>query len=313
MKVFLAHSSFDKNFVRAVKRDLNSFGFETWLDEDDILAGDSIISSIGLGIRESNYLCVVLSAQSVKSEWMNRELNSALTREIGERKTLVIPLLLEACERPTFLLDKKYANFSSSYEEGFDELLKALHFESDTVHPDQDLVLQRLALTRQASEFLRTGVTDLAETYIQRALSMAREDASLWRLLGRCLLNQGLPANALVAYQRANRLSPHSRWILYDYGTCALHYALYGQDDPLGLYPDPELGLETATRIAEGAFKEILDIREEDALAHYQLGCLYAFRRNLEQARAHTKRAVEIYPNYQLAKDLLNQLNAATT
>ena len=41
-------------------------------------------------------------------------------------KVAVIPVLLEPCDIPAILRDKKYADFSRDYEEGLSELSKTL-------------------------------------------------------------------------------------------------------------------------------------------------------------------------------------------
>lgn len=45
-KVFISHSSLDKPTVRRLARRLNDAGFETWLDEHELIVGDPLAARI---------------------------------------------------------------------------------------------------------------------------------------------------------------------------------------------------------------------------------------------------------------------------
>ena len=57
-----------------------------------------------------------------------RELEVAINREISTGEVVVLPLLYEKCDLPTFLVGKMYADFTSSasYDEGIEKLLRRL-------------------------------------------------------------------------------------------------------------------------------------------------------------------------------------------
>jgi hypothetical protein len=122
---FISHSSKDKPFIRQLTADLTKAGISVWLDEQKILVGDSISEKISQGLVESDYFLIALSDDSVKSAWVQRELNAALINEIEKRQVKILPIKLSDCEVPTLIKDKKYADFSTSYKTGLDELLKA--------------------------------------------------------------------------------------------------------------------------------------------------------------------------------------------
>jgi hypothetical protein len=118
-KVFISHTKSDKDFARHLAKDIQSLGFSVWLDEWEIRLGDSLIERIEEGIEESQWMIVILSPKSVKSEWVLRELHSGLTKEIGSKKVFVLPVLCKKVTLPNFLRDKFYADFTDSYEYGF--------------------------------------------------------------------------------------------------------------------------------------------------------------------------------------------------
>jgi hypothetical protein len=127
--IFLSHTSTDKPFVRDLKARLESHGVkEVWLDEAEIMLGDSLIKKIEEGLKKTKYIGVVLSLQSIKSPWVERELEVAINREISTGEVVVLPLLYEKCELPSFLVGKMYADFTSpaQFDEGVEKLLRRL-------------------------------------------------------------------------------------------------------------------------------------------------------------------------------------------
>ena len=72
--------------------------------------GDSLIDKIQSAITGSSAVLVILSRYSVASEWCKKELNSALVRELAERKVLLLPCVVDDCDIPLFLREKLYAD-----------------------------------------------------------------------------------------------------------------------------------------------------------------------------------------------------------
>lgn len=122
--IFLSHTSLDKPFVRKLAKDLIYHGAKVWIDEAEIKIGDSLIQKIEEGINQSDFLGAILSKASVKARWVQVELEMAITMQITTGKVKVLPILIEPCEIPGFLIGKLYADFSS--EEKYDESLEKL-------------------------------------------------------------------------------------------------------------------------------------------------------------------------------------------
>mgnify|MGYP005830856067 CR=1 FL=1 len=124
--VFLSHSSVDKPFIRQLASDLDAAGISVWLDEQRIQVGDSIPESITQGLASSDFFLIALSRHSIESEWVKKELSSAMLTEVRKRKVHVLPLKIDDIEIPLAVADKKYADFSGSYKSGLAELLAKL-------------------------------------------------------------------------------------------------------------------------------------------------------------------------------------------
>lgn len=123
---FISHSTRDKPFVRKLAADLVANGVKVWLDEQQILVGDSIPEKIAQGLAESDFFLIVVSANSVNSQWVKKELNNAIVQEIERRKVTVLPIKLDDVEMPGTIREKLYADFSRSYEDGLEKLLQSI-------------------------------------------------------------------------------------------------------------------------------------------------------------------------------------------
>jgi formylglycine-generating enzyme required for sulfatase activity len=126
--IFLSHNHADKPFVRRLATDLRQAGIKVWIDEAEILLGESLVEKIRQGIDEMDFLGVVLSEDSIQSEWVKREVDIAMNQEIKGKRVKVLPLLIEHCELPGFLEGKLYADFTTpeKYRTGLEQILRRL-------------------------------------------------------------------------------------------------------------------------------------------------------------------------------------------
>jgi hypothetical protein len=127
--IFLSHTGSDKRFVRRLRDDLKAHGVRrVWVDEAEIDIGDSLIAKIDEGMKTCRYIGVVLSPRSVNAPWVQKELDVAINREISAGEVVVLPILYEKCELPSFLKAKRYADFtdSESYDDSLNTLLRRL-------------------------------------------------------------------------------------------------------------------------------------------------------------------------------------------
>lgn len=113
--VFLSHSSFDKPTVRLIDSYLTSKGLNIWFDERIILPGVSIPAAIENGLQYSKILVFIASKNSLKSDWVTLERQTALFRDPINSERRMITLLIEDVELPEMLqqfsyLDYKYRN-----------------------------------------------------------------------------------------------------------------------------------------------------------------------------------------------------------
>lgn len=127
-KIFISHSSQDKKFVRMLVSELEARGFSTWLDERALHVGDPLAKSIGEAIAAARVVIVIISEESLRSNWVRYELNHAAELMI-KGKCRLIPILIGAVEPPPEIRGILYADFRKSFKYGLDRVLDALQHE----------------------------------------------------------------------------------------------------------------------------------------------------------------------------------------
>jgi len=124
--VFVSHTSSDKRFAERLAIALRAIGYNVWYADWAIEPGDSIIEKIEAGLAEHDTLLILLSPASIKSEWVKRELNSAIMAQLNGHDVKVIPLLVEDCEIPPTLSAVKYIDVRPGFQAAFIELMSTL-------------------------------------------------------------------------------------------------------------------------------------------------------------------------------------------
>ena len=124
--VFISYNSDDAPFATALANHLRTRRIRPWIDQEEIRVGDSLIGRIGKALHDNDFIVAVLSPSSVRSEWVRRELNEALTREIRDRRVVVLPVIARDCKIPAFLADKRYADFTKNYDVALDALVRSI-------------------------------------------------------------------------------------------------------------------------------------------------------------------------------------------
>jgi len=126
--VFISYNHRDKPFVSRLEKDLTSLGIKIWLDERELSIGDSILKKIAKGISNTDFLIATISSNSNKSGWVERELDIAMNYEINNRKVKVLPIIIDECEIPEFLIGKLYANFrqNKDYKESLTKVAASI-------------------------------------------------------------------------------------------------------------------------------------------------------------------------------------------
>lgn len=121
-QVFISYSRKDIKFARRLAGDLEKAGFDVWWDVSDLKGGDDWVRFIPAAIEASQYFVVLLSPNSIQSEWVEKEYSYA----IRHRKKIV-PAMIKQCRVPFALHTINYVDFINvDYATGANKLLDAL-------------------------------------------------------------------------------------------------------------------------------------------------------------------------------------------
>jgi len=98
MKVFISHSQEDEVLARRIADVLKKAGLDVW-DDREIFPGDNWAAKVAQALDESNAMVVLLTADALKSRWVQHDISFAL----GENryKKRLIPVIVGSPEKAT--------------------------------------------------------------------------------------------------------------------------------------------------------------------------------------------------------------------
>jgi hypothetical protein len=91
---FISYSRGDKEFVDRLFADLQREGVRCWFAPHHVQAGKKLHEQIDVAIRLHERLLLILSPDSINSEWVKTEIAKARKREIAEGKQVLFPVSL---------------------------------------------------------------------------------------------------------------------------------------------------------------------------------------------------------------------------
>jgi hypothetical protein len=124
--IFISYTSQDREFSRKLAADLSEIGHSPWLDEWEIKVGECIVEKVEVGISKADYVVLILSPRSIQSQWVDREWRAKYWEEVEKGQVFLLPALIEACEIPSLIKTKKYADFRVDYSAGLADLTKSI-------------------------------------------------------------------------------------------------------------------------------------------------------------------------------------------
>lgn len=132
-KIFVSHSSLDKQTIWPIVDSLTAYAAIPWVDSLEMRPGDQLFRRISTAIEGTAYLLVVVSPNSVGSTWVEEEVRQAVTAELCDGKIRVIPCILGKIDMPLFLRDRLFCDFSRGPVSGTVEVLRGIHRDRHVV------------------------------------------------------------------------------------------------------------------------------------------------------------------------------------
>ena len=95
--LFLSHGTPDKEWVRALQKELEAEGLRAFLDEKDLKPGENWVISLGDALLRSRFLVLILTRETVARPWVEQEWTSYMATH-GPTGGRIIPVALEHLE-----------------------------------------------------------------------------------------------------------------------------------------------------------------------------------------------------------------------
>jgi hypothetical protein len=92
---FISYSTKDQEFADLLHSQLQSKRARVWLAAEDLKIGDRFRARIDEAIRMYDKLLLVLSKDSVKSEWVASQVEAAFEKERKQKRTVLFPIRLD--------------------------------------------------------------------------------------------------------------------------------------------------------------------------------------------------------------------------
>jgi TIR domain len=120
-KYFFSYARTDGDFVLRLAKELRAAGANVWVDQLDIVGGERWDKAVEAALHDCQGTVVVLSPDAVASNNVMDEVSCAL-----EENKLVVPVLRANCEVPFRLRRVQRVDFTTNFDTGLAELLRAL-------------------------------------------------------------------------------------------------------------------------------------------------------------------------------------------
>jgi hypothetical protein len=135
---FISYSHKDEDFAKQLYSDLQTNNVRCWLALEDMKIGDKIRPTIDDSIRSHDKLLLILSEDSVQSDWVEHEAEHALDLEKERKKGVLFPVRLDGAvmdsktgwasnvRRQRHIGDFTKWKDHNAYKAAFDRLLRDL-------------------------------------------------------------------------------------------------------------------------------------------------------------------------------------------
>lgn len=138
---FISYSSKDSPFAERLHERLRSEGVRCWFAPEDLRIGDPFRMRIDEAIRIYDKLLLILTENSVRSAWVEKEVEAAFEKERRQGRTVLFPIRLDDAVMETeqawaadIRRTRHIGDFRSwknvrSYKRAFERLMRDLHAE----------------------------------------------------------------------------------------------------------------------------------------------------------------------------------------
>lgn len=140
---FISYSHKDIDLAQRLYADLQDHGVHCWFAPEDMKIGNKIRLEIDRAIHQHTKLLLILSETSVKSQWVEQEVETGLSRENKEKQIILFPIRIDNAVMEdnagwsSYLKNTRHiGDFTKwktqdSYQKSLNRLLRDLKTEAD--------------------------------------------------------------------------------------------------------------------------------------------------------------------------------------
>jgi hypothetical protein len=134
---FISYSRKDRQFVQKLRDQLNEIGIDYWYDDERLKGGQNISDSVVEAIEKRDKTILVLSNNSIASDWVTVEIKHAFKEEEKRKNTVLVAVkidtdidvaspLLVKIERTKIVDFSRAMDDADRFQRAFTELTRAL-------------------------------------------------------------------------------------------------------------------------------------------------------------------------------------------
>ncbi len=126
---FISHDSRDKEIIAAkIASSLQNAMCPVWYDDYSLKIGDSLREKIEIGLKECKKCILIITPNFISnSGWTKEEFNSIFSRELLEKKNIILPIWHKVTKKDVFEYSPILSNrFALKWEAGEEKILKGL-------------------------------------------------------------------------------------------------------------------------------------------------------------------------------------------
>lgn len=184
-QIFISYSEEDRAIQETVRKRMMREGFTVWINTVDIPTAEDFQVAINRGIEKADNIVLLLSPNSLASQYCQQEL--AYARRYHKR---IIPLLVQSMDLaglPADLRMLQFIDFSSLASEihvdrAVDELIRTLRTSADYLEQHKRLLVKALAWERQGRDrkfLLRAGDFAMAQAWLSEPVPVGSAPTDL--------------------------------------------------------------------------------------------------------------------------------------
>ena len=186
LNIFISHASRDKQTIVNILDNLPkniSRNISRWIDEERIVAGDSLLDKINEGIQGCDLFIVFISPEAAGSSWVKKEVGLALEKEQQQsfKMPLLIPIRMPNVSDEAYnnlftkALERKYITLNSY--ESIDIINCAKKIENNIVQWKDDYIEKAKITNNREQEISGNLVSGIEKLWIRIS---DRAESDLW-------------------------------------------------------------------------------------------------------------------------------------